>query len=121
MIDPAWTPILVLALLPLNVVLHELGHYLTARSFGCTAKIIWKPTAKYLMASEYEPKKDMVNLKYYVISFMGIVGVVAFIPIFLLSSDIFFNSFLLILFVGYSVYEVIKRWKDLTTSSPKGE
>lgn len=103
--------------IPLTIFLHELGHYIPAKIFGFKPKFQWGISVSRVV---YE-LESTPTLKLCIVSFCGILGVLAVIPLFMLTQDIPLTYMFILYNFCYSAYEAIMRYRDLRNSGSGDE
>ena len=92
----------------LAIVVHEFGHYIGAFIFG------WNPKFRIrhegFCVSYYVHVKGN-ETKMVVTSFFGIIGLIPILLYCVVSMSLLDHLFLVAIFVGYSLFETIQRWR----------
>jgi hypothetical protein len=101
-----WLSVLLFILLV--VIFHELGHYIAAKAFGFSPKFQWGFAVSRVI---YEHPNNAPIYKLCIISFSGILGEVAIIPVWLLTSDLALTLILVGYNFFYSIFEAVLRYK----------
>ena len=91
-----------------GLLIHELGHYICASIFG------WNPKfgiSKEGLQVSYHVHVEANKVKMVVTSFFGIIGVIPILLYCVFSASLLNHVFLVVLFIGYSLFETICRYR----------